>query len=102
MSGLRIMLKRWSSRPPTDGNPVVYKKNSDGDKPEDAVWSSNTYASGDAYSLLAIQNDGNIVIYAGNGASWDALHHNSKGRLGQDTVNGDANSGTTYQGKQPS
>jgi hypothetical protein len=96
-----------------DGNLVIYKANSDGDKPSDAVWSSNTSSTGvaggdvdaggtpgipsDANAVLAVQDDGNIVIYTSGGfAAWDAAHqHDSKGRLGGDKGNGDPTSGST-------
>jgi hypothetical protein len=94
-----------------DGNLVIYKANSDGDKPSDAVWSSNTSSTGvaggdvdaggtpgipsDANAVLAVQNDGNIVIYSGGGVAWDARSHNNHGRLGGDKVNGDPRSGST-------
>jgi hypothetical protein len=80
-----------------DGNLVVYKANSDGDKPSDAVWASNTSAKGDANAVLAVQNDGNIVIYSGEEVAWNARrHHDSQGRLGSDKVNGDPTSGSTF------
>jgi hypothetical protein len=69
-----------------DGNLVVYRANNDGDMPGDAVWASNTGSSADAYSVLAIQDDGNLVTYARGGATWDAQGHNVNGRLVGDPV----------------
>jgi hypothetical protein len=64
-----------------DGNLVVYGANKDGDKPGDAVWASNSGSPANAYSVLAIQNDGNLVTYAKGGATWDAQGYNLNGRL---------------------
>lgn len=47
----------------TDGNLVVYTNPSKSNK-SGAVWASNTYRNDDAF--LAIQDDGNVVIYNSN------------------------------------
>jgi glutamate racemase len=70
----------------SDGNLVVFRANNDGDKPGDVVWQSNTGSPADAYSVLVIQDDGNLVTYAKSGATWDAQGHNVNTRLAGDPV----------------
>lgn len=58
----------WRTTFQTDGNLVVYWRQ--GVFNEQAVWDANT--QGHSSATLAVQNDGNVVIYDGNHvAIWD-------------------------------
>jgi hypothetical protein len=56
----------------SDGNLVIYPN---GNPAQPALWASGT--SGHSGAYLALQNDANVVIYAGGGAIWVKfyIHH---------------------------
>lgn len=61
-----------------DGNLIVY------DEMGKQVWESGT--AGNPNAQLAIQDNGNLVIYGKDGQVWDGQGHNDKGRLLSDDM----------------
>jgi hypothetical protein len=64
-----------------DGNLVVYSNQPGGDIPQNAVWASNSNRPENTNSVLALQDDSNLVLYSATAPTWDAAHHNDKGTL---------------------
>lgn len=55
-----------------DGNLCMYRTNPAG---QPAIWCTMSYGKGQAPYKLAVQTDGNLVIYGQTGSTWATMTH---------------------------